>query len=626
MIIIFYPFIQLFPQHDTTSSEYKLLAKKYSDASKSYLSSNHTLALKLGFEALDFSLKSKNDLLLSQNYALIAGIYQLNYENKKALDYYNNAIFHALVNKDYQFAHQLLPNIGEIHRAIGNYSSGLQYLFIADYYTDKKHDLIYHAKIYNRISAIYYEMLDYNKSLYYAYKSLEIAKDSSSLDLIADNQILIGANYGRLSRLKESLDVLLEAKKLYKKLYPEDLPYVLNNICQTYTWMGKYDEAIEAGLESYNQAIKDSIKPYVQLAANYLFIAYEGKGDLKNAYKFLLIANHWASAINANVERQKVIEKENKIKEYHIKSEIEDFQRTILQNDKIKELNNWIIILQFTFVVFAVSAFIIYFIRTKKLNSANKRLTELNDQTIMQKEEISMYADQLKQANASKNKFFTIIAHDIRAPFHSILGLTDILQQDYHELSDEDKKEMITMLHQSSNNIFQLLENLLKWSQTQTGTIQYKPTLFGLKPLIEEVVKLMQQNALGKNITLSFHYTEELSVEADKNMIDTVIRNLISNAIKFTYKNGSIDVILVKNGHRAKVVVKDSGVGLSKEDLSNIFSLDEKNVSKGTSGESGSGLGLILCKEFVEKNHGEMQIESELGKGSSFAFLLPVSS
>ena len=169
-----------------------------------------------------------------------------------------------------------------------------------------------------------------------------------------------------------------------------------------------------------------------------------------------------------------------------------------------------------------------------------------------------------------------------------------------------------------------MLDNLLKWSQAQTGNIQFKPERIELKPLIEDVVDLMQQNAISKNIQLSFYYTEELQIEADKNMIDTVIRNLISNAIKFTNQKGSIDVILIRNGQRAKIVVKDSGVGLNEDELSKIFSMDEKIVSKGTAGEVGSGLGLLLCKEFVEKNKGEIMVESEVDKGSSFAFLIPV--
>jgi signal transduction histidine kinase len=624
MVFVLMPFISLFSQKDTTLSQYKLLASKYIDASNQNILSDPKLALKFGLQALKYSLKSKNDLLLSQNYKLVAEIYKNNYENKNATDNYNKSIFHALANKDYKFAHQLIISLADVQRALGNYSLGLRYLSIADYYTNKIRNQITHAEIYNRKSAIYYEVRDYQKAIDFATVSLKIAQDSSKIDLVANNQVLIGASLGRLFRYNESIDVLLEAKKSYMQLSPKDLPYVLNNICQTYTLMGEYDKAIEAGLESYEIAVKDSIKPYAHLASNYLFQTFQKKNDLKNAYKFLTISYKWSELINADFERQKVIETENKLKENQVRNEIQNYMQIIQQNEKIAELKKWVIILLIILVIFSISSLIIYKQRSKSINNAYQKLIDLNKQTILQKEEIQLYAEQLNQANASKNKFFSIITHDIRAPFHSILGLTDILQQDYEELSNEEKKEMINMLNNSSNNIFRLLDNLLKWSQAQTGDIQFKPERIELKPIVEEIVGLMQQNALSKNITLSFHFTENMSVNADKNMIDTICRNLISNAIKFTEDKGNVDVILIRNGTKAKVVVKDNGIGISDDDLGNILSIDKKNISKGTAGESGSGLGLLLCKEFTEKNKGELLIESEMGKGSSFAFLLPL--
>jgi signal transduction histidine kinase len=624
MVFVLIPFTSLYCQKDTSLLQYKLLAYKYIDASNQNISSDPKLALKFGLQALNFSIKSKNDLLLSQNYKLIAEFFKNNYENKNATEYYNKSIFHALINKDYQIAHQLLISLADVQRALGSYSLGLRYLNIADYYTNKKKNQITHAGICNRISAIYYEVRDYQKAIDFASKSLKIAKDSSDVKLTANNQVLIGASLSRLFRYKESIEILLEAKKTYQHLSPKDLPYVLNNICQTYTLMGEYDKAIEAGMESYKIAVKDSIKPYAHLASNYLFQTYQKKNDLKNAYKFLTISYRWSELINADFERQKVIETENKLKENQVRTEIQNYMHIIEQNEKIDELRNWVIILLFILVIFSITSLIIYIKKSKSINNAYKKLIDLNRQTILQKEEIQLYAEQLNQANASKNKFFTIIAHDIRAPFHSILGLTDILQQDYDELSKDEQKEMINMLNNSSNHIFRLLDNLLKWSQAQTGDIQFKPERIELKPIIEEIVSLMQQNAINKSISLSFHFTENMSVKADKNMIDTICRNLISNAIKFTNEKGNVDVILIRNGSKAKVVVKDDGIGINDDDLKNILSIDKKNISKGTAGENGSGLGLLLCKEFTEKNKGELLIESEMGKGSSFAFLLPL--
>lgn len=625
-IVIFFIFInnEAFPKSDTTLVEYKNIAQKYLELSQKNINTNSYIAEELANNALYFSAKSKNDSILSVNYFILSKIYKSKYQNKKVVDALNAGIFYALVNSDYLFAQNLLISLGETHRALGIYSTGLKYLKTALYYNNNNHKLIVKARIYNRLSAIKYEMQEYQDAIKYASKSLKISKDSSNLELIADNQILLGSSLSRIGKYDQAINYLLEAKEVFEKQFPHDLPYVLNNICHTYTSMGDYDKAISYGLMSYNIALKDSVKPYINVSATYLFDAYERKGDLKNAYKFLSVSNHWGELINANMERQKVLDEENRLRESHVKTEIDDYQKIISQNYKIKELNSLIIFLQAIIALIVIVALIVFFNRAKTLKYQNERLVELNNQITQQRNEMTQIVEKLNIANASKNKFFSIIAHDIRAPFHSILGLTDILQQDYQILSDNERVEMINMLSNSSNSIFKLLDNLLKWSQAQTGNIQFKPERIELKPLIEDVVDLMQQNAISKNIQLSFYYTEELQIEADKNMIDTVIRNLISNAIKFTNQKGSIDVILIRNGQRAKIVVKDSGVGLNEDELSKIFSMDEKIVSKGTAGEVGSGLGLLLCKEFVEKNKGEIMVESEVDKGSSFAFLIPV--
>jgi len=618
LILFFFNYLTVFSQDETTVNDYRQIAKSYIDSCNKYFSVNQTLTLKYAYLALENSSLSKNNLLLSESYELFAKIYQKNYQSKKAIDYLNIAVFYALIDNDYNHAKEIIVNIAELHRSIGNYNIGLKMLSNLLNYIDYKNDKLLLAKIFNRNSAIYYEMNEFDKSIENANYSSKISKEIPDSLLIADNMVIMGAAYANLSQFDKALSALTEAEKIYKKYSPQNLPYVLNNMCQTYTLMGNYNKAIDVGLNSYQLALKDSIKPYLRWSTSYLYRAYDKKGDLVNAYKFLNITNYWSEIINLSLERQKFLNEENLKKEKLIKSEILNYQEIIRQNDKINNLRSFIIILLLLFLLLILSFLIAYVYKTN-------RLKELNDQTLLQKKEISEYAEQLHQVNASKNKFFSIIAHDMRAPFHSILGLTDILHQDYDELSDDDKKEMIEMLYNSSNNIFNLLENLLKWSQTQTGNIQFKPEKIALKPIIENIVNLMQQFALSKNIYLAFHYTDELSVEADRNMIDTVIRNLISNAIKFTENQGSVDVILLQNGDKVKVVVKDNGIGLSKDDIDQIFTLDEKTVSKGTNGENGSGLGLLLCKEFITKNKGEIIINSELGKGSSFAFLLPLA-
>ena len=222
-----------------------------------------------------------------------------------------------------------------------------------------------------------------------------------------------------------------------------------------------------------------------------------------------------------------------------------------------------------------------------------------------------------------RNQFFSIIAHDLRGPLGASVGLSEILAENIEEYSAEEIKEITEMLYQSNKNSYKLLENLLDWSQVQTGMIEYSPNKIALNTLIKENIELNKNAALNKNITLSFESAEFIEVEADKNMIDTIVRNLLTNAIKFTNKNGEIKVRMRKGPKKAVISITDSGIGIPDDIKERLFKTNGKVTQKGTEDELGTGLGLLLCSEFVKKHKGEIWVESELGKGSTFKFTLP---
>jgi two-component system sensor histidine kinase/response regulator len=225
-----------------------------------------------------------------------------------------------------------------------------------------------------------------------------------------------------------------------------------------------------------------------------------------------------------------------------------------------------------------------------------------------------------------KNQFFSIIAHDLRGPLGASVGLSEILAQNIEQYSREEIKEITEMLHQSSTNSYKLLENLLDWSQVQTGMIEYNPKKVVLNTLIKENVELNKNAALHKNINLSFETTEHIEVQADKNMIDTIVRNLLTNAIKFTHKHGHITVKMEKYPQKAVISITDSGIGIPDNIKEKLFKINGKTSQRGTENESGSGLGLLLCSEFVKNHQGEIWAESEAGKGSTFKFSLPLDT
>ncbi|MFD2940128.1 sensor histidine kinase [Flavobacterium notoginsengisoli] len=223
-----------------------------------------------------------------------------------------------------------------------------------------------------------------------------------------------------------------------------------------------------------------------------------------------------------------------------------------------------------------------------------------------------------------KNLFFSIIAHDLKGPLGSSLALSEILAHEIDTYSREEIKEITEMLHDSNRNIYKLLENLLNWSRMQTGMIEYNPKKVDLNSLIEENIKLNINTALNKNIDLRFESTEIVVASIDKDMIDTVLRNLLTNAIKFTEQQGEIVVSLYKTNKKAEISIRDNGIGIPANIQEKLFKINEKVIQKGTENEIGNGLGLLLCHEFVKKHHGEIWAESKLGKGSTFKFILPL--
>jgi len=231
---------------------------------------------------------------------------------------------------------------------------------------------------------------------------------------------------------------------------------------------------------------------------------------------------------------------------------------------------------------------------------------------------------QLKLANQEKDKFFSIIAHDLRSPFNFFLGSTQLLQEEYDQLSDESIRQLISGLHLSAQKQFELLENLLEWARMKQGQIVVKTEEINLNRMVNNVIQSLADSAMQKNIEISTSYPSQLSLMGDPRMLEAVLRNLLSNAVKFTPEGGKILIdVAPGNDHSLRFSVSDNGMGMSKDMLPHLFRLDAHTHRPGTRGEPGSGLGLHLCKEFVEKHGGQLRADSTEGVGSTFHFTIP---
>jgi len=277
-----------------------------------------------------------------------------------------------------------------------------------------------------------------------------------------------------------------------------------------------------------------------------------------------------------------------------------------------------------------ISYLIFYFVILIVLNIFMKQYREANFTLEKQKEELQIARKELETANLelwesnkTKDKFFSIIAHDLKSPFTAMLGFSLQLSRNYNETAEIDRKEYFDVLHKNINNTYKLLENLLVWSRSQRGRIDFTPEQLNLYDLLKEIINLSRFSSEQKLIVINNEVHPNITVYADRYMLSTIIRNLLSNAIKFTSKGGCISIEATQSKDGAvEICVIDNGVGISDEMQIKIFDISENTSTKGTENEKGTGLGLIICKEFVEQHHGKIWVESKTISGSKFVFTI----
>jgi len=280
------------------------------------------------------------------------------------------------------------------------------------------------------------------------------------------------------------------------------------------------------------------------------------------------------------------------------------------------------------YVLVLIMLFLVIFERMKVYNRQERikleeKIKSRTKELIREKDALRKERDKVDEMNATKDKFFSIIAHDLRSPFNSLLGLTEVLKQDFEFLDDEEKKEIIENLNKSANQSFSLLDNLLVWSRSQRNAVDLYPGFYDINGVVNETLGLLESTIRSKKLTVLNNLEYEYIGYFDKNMVLTIVRNLVSNAVKFTDEQGLIELTADEDETHIRLYVKDNGIGISDIDLENLFDTGKQTRRKGTHNEAGTGLGLILCKDFAEKNNGSLRVKSELKKGSVFTLALP---
>lgn len=330
--------------------------------------------------------------------------------------------------------------------------------------------------------------------------------------------------------------------------------------------------------------------------------------DGEEFYYLTIIAPVWIDgAVNGllgvNIDVTERKKAEILLSEINENLEIKVNERTAMLNDTLEELNQSNIELR---------------ILNEAVSGESQKLLELNEKLLNSETD-------LQNALQAKNKFFSIIAHDLKNPISSFIQLTELMNLYYSKMTPKEVNRILSNLEQAAKSTFDLLSNLLEWAQAQTGRIEFTPIKHEIEPIVSHMIKNSLLIAETKHIKIFNHVTEDIAAYFDREMIITVFRNIITNAVKFTSENGMIIVNAYNDKKYVYVSIKDTGIGMTTEVLDSLFRIDVKNTQPGTANEKGTGLGLLLCKEFVEINGGNIFVESELNKGSTFTFSLPIN-
>jgi signal transduction histidine kinase len=527
-----------------------------------------------------------------------------------------------LAEKDKEYTAEILGNIAMAHSKMGNNRHAINFFKKAVAINQSIGDSISLAINYNGIGQAYSLIHKPDSSIIYLSHARHLFKKTYKLNYEGIALANLAAQYIEYpDSLEKAMKCLTQAQNMFQKLGIEQYQA---DILQTTGDILIRQNKIEQAIDAFNESLRLSEKfnlGFPLKVSNYgdLSEAYEKQGSYKLALNYQKLYKQYTDSLVQkekykqiiNLEKQYETEKrQNEIIRLEARQELTDVE--LRKNKQLKILGFVTASLLLIFVFFVL---IRYFDKTK-LN----RLLEQKNKKIKQSE------NELRVLNASKNKFFSIIAHDLKNPFHTVMGYSWLLSKDYERFTEEERRKFASDIHHSTNNIFRLLQNLLEWSRSQTGRLVFTPQEIEFKRVVENSVSVLRSLADHKNIAIKFNYNDDLILFADPLMIETVLRNLINNAVKFTPEDGLIEIAANQIDGHISICVKDSGIGISAEDARNLFQIDSTVKRKGTNDEDGSGLGLILCKEFVDKNNGTIWVNSVPGKGSSFFFTVPAKT
>lgn len=591
----------------STLNNWGLIAWKQSDLKKSF-----------GFyrRAINAARTVDNQTEIARSLNYIGLIFWKWGEYVSALNFFEKSLkLKSKLKNEYELA-ITQNNIAYIYNELGNYEQALYYSRSTIEIATRLNDKYALGRALNNIGTTYLKLGDYNTSLDYQLKGVKVKEESGDVNGIAYSYNDIGNIYFQMGNNSKAMEYFESSLRLREEIKDAfGISISLLSIGNVYLKENNYEKAKEIFTRQIELAKQNNLSDAVQKGYYKLYELYEKQGNVHKAFEYFKKYASYNDVVLRNenkdklIELQVIYESETKEQEIGLLKKSQEIQKLQLENQEIQIYS--LILLVLLIIAFAVYVSFRYRI-IKKLKS---ELEEKN-------KEIAQQNNKLLEANSLKDKFFSIIAHDLRSPFQGLIGLSQILHEDFENISEEEKKTFIKRMRDGVKNVFELIENLLEWSRVRSKTsgITLKPIT--LYDSIRFVFSLQKHAAIQKEIELVNNSDSSIKVQADQNMLQSTLNNLISNAIKFTREKGKIEIDAKETETEVIISVKDNGVGIDPEDIPKLFRLDIKFTTPGTSREIGTGLGLILCKELVEKQGGRIWVESQLNMGTTFYFTL----
>jgi signal transduction histidine kinase len=544
----------------------------------------------------------------------LGNVYRMISNYEKSLEYNLNAlnIHHDLENK-YGIAESYL-NIATVYYYLVNFDKALDYNNKALTIYKVLNDTTGIAKSLGNIAMVYTNLDSIDKSQQYNFMALELMRKVNNSEGEANSFTNIGIAYLRQGKYEESLKYLNKALDKFDKVaYQRSRTLVIANMGIVYYQLGDYSKALEYADRGYEIAKVSQSVDLLAILYNLYSEIYFKTSDFKKAYDY----KQAFTAIRDSIFN---VESRNKISELEIKIETE---HKVKENALLKQTNRLQLIFFISISILIIIIVFVIFSRYKTKQKANIMLEEKNMKITEQNNSLEILNKELNEANAAKDKFFSIMAHDLKSPLWWFKNVTDLLSHKFDQLSREKIIEITKVLDESAQTSLHLIENLLQWSRSQSGRIEFLPENLTLKSLVTQIINYHNLHAENKSIKIVNEISDDIIIRADKNMLLTILRNLVSNAIKFSLDNSEIKINMEETPESWKIIVLDGGVGIADKDIDNIFRIDVQTTTLGTAQEKGTGLGLIITKEFIQKHGGQLLVESKPNEGSKFSVIIP---